>query len=108
MTANAFEEDRRRCFEAGMDGFVVKPISAQSIREEMERVLALQLVTAGKDAGVRRNPEAAPSLVCLEQNGPGDTQGLPPRQPASLENAIESWKVFPPVRLLARRDSRTI
>jgi len=56
MTANAFEEGRRKCFEAGMDGFVVKPVSAQSIRDEMERVLALQVVTAEKDAAVRRNP----------------------------------------------------
>jgi two-component system sensor histidine kinase/response regulator len=42
MTANAFEEDRRKCREAGMDGFVVKPISSQSIRQEVERVVALQ------------------------------------------------------------------
>jgi two-component system sensor histidine kinase/response regulator len=43
ITANAFDDDRRRCAEAGMDGYVVKPISPQAIREEISRVLlALQ------------------------------------------------------------------
>ena len=39
ITANAFDDDRRRCAEAGMDGYVVKPISPQAIREEISRVL---------------------------------------------------------------------
>jgi two-component system, sensor histidine kinase and response regulator len=38
MTANAFEDDRRRCYEAGMDGYVTKPVSPQSIRDEISRV----------------------------------------------------------------------
>ncbi len=27
LSANAFEEDRSRCLEAGMDGFLAKPVS---------------------------------------------------------------------------------
>jgi PAS domain S-box-containing protein len=41
ITANAFEEDRRKCTEAGMDGYVVKPVSAQAIRDEIHRVMPL-------------------------------------------------------------------
>jgi len=36
LTANAFPEDRERCFEAGMDDFLAKPVEA----EELYRVLA--------------------------------------------------------------------
>jgi PAS domain S-box-containing protein len=41
ITANAFGDDRQRCLEAGMDGYVIKPVSAQAIRDEMGRVLFL-------------------------------------------------------------------
>lgn len=40
ITANAFDDDRRRCFEAGMDGYVVKPVSAKAIGDEADRVMA--------------------------------------------------------------------
>jgi CheY-like chemotaxis protein len=39
ITANAFDEDRRKCFEAGMDGYVIKPVTPQAIRDEISRVL---------------------------------------------------------------------
>ena len=41
ITANAFDDDRRKCFEAGMDGYVVKPVSAKAIGDELDRVMAL-------------------------------------------------------------------
>lgn len=41
MTANALEEDRRRPREAGMDGFIAKPLNIETLwsvlRDVMER-----------------------------------------------------------------------
>jgi CheY-like chemotaxis protein len=45
MTASAFDEDRRRCEQAGMDGYVAKPLTAKMIETEIARVMAAQ----GKD-----------------------------------------------------------
>jgi signal transduction histidine kinase len=39
LTANAFEEDRQRCMEAGMDGFLTKPVTLDSLRAELSRWL---------------------------------------------------------------------
>ncbi len=38
MTANALAEDRERCFNAGMDGYIPKPISLDSLRSEIGRL----------------------------------------------------------------------
>ncbi|MBL8486562.1 MAG: response regulator [Rhodocyclaceae bacterium] len=39
ITANAFEEDRRRCEQAGMDDFIAKPFKAQVFNETLDRYL---------------------------------------------------------------------
>jgi CheY-like chemotaxis protein len=40
MTAHALEEDRKRCEEVGMDGYVFKPMNVESLNAEITRVLA--------------------------------------------------------------------
>ena len=38
MTANAFEEDRRKAFKCGMNGHIVKPIDMASIAEILDQI----------------------------------------------------------------------
>jgi CheY-like chemotaxis protein len=37
LTANAFEDDRRACLEAGMDDFLVKPLSLEALRKALAK-----------------------------------------------------------------------
>ncbi len=37
LTANAFEDDRKACLEAGMDDFLVKPLSLEALRGALGR-----------------------------------------------------------------------
>ncbi|HET8871640.1 MAG TPA: ATP-binding protein [Aquabacterium sp.] len=42
MTANAMSGDRERCLQAGMDGYISKPILVDRMMAEIERVMAAQ------------------------------------------------------------------
>ncbi len=39
MTANAFEEDKKNAFEAGMDGHLAKPIDTVEMFRALDEVL---------------------------------------------------------------------
>ncbi len=53
MTANAMQGDRERCLEAGMDGYVAKPVARQKLAE------AIQTATAGCGNGSTEAPSPA-------------------------------------------------
>ena len=40
MTANAFEEDKKAAFEAGMNGHVAKPIDIPKLMDLLKEILA--------------------------------------------------------------------
>jgi CheY-like chemotaxis protein len=44
MTAHAMVGDRQRCLQAGMDGYIAKPVHADDLFETIETVLAAQAV----------------------------------------------------------------
>jgi CheY-like chemotaxis protein len=41
MTANAMQEDREACFEAGMDDYVAKPIRPEELQAALVRARPL-------------------------------------------------------------------
>ena len=40
LTANAFKEDREACIAAGMDGYLVKPLTLERLRAIVQKVRA--------------------------------------------------------------------
>ncbi len=75
MTAHALQEVRRECIEAGMDGFLTKPVS------QTELARALHRATTGRGGQPGMCSEAPPD----DAPGPGASPGDHRREPPVLD-----------------------
>jgi len=77
MTGQDSEEVRRRCREAGMEGFVLKPFDAGEVRELIGRVRADRASEGGGGNGTPAGPEGAPpGLKAFELYAKGADQSV--------------------------------
>ena len=71
MTANAAEGDRERCLSAGMDDYISKPITLQSLSEAIQRNVIHQTPTLSDQPVVIA---AVPKVVAVPPKRPPDTR----------------------------------
>ncbi len=48
MTANAYDEDRRKAQEAGMDGFLAKPLDVDEMMRLLAQIIKTELIKQHK------------------------------------------------------------
>ncbi|MET0238256.1 MAG: response regulator [Sphingobium sp.] len=71
MTAHAYEEERQRCFSAGMDDHIAKPVDPEVLVRTLDKWLK-----PGRDAGAAPVPVPSAQIIAL---APGDLPlQLPP------------------------------
>ncbi|MBZ5562314.1 MAG: PAS domain S-box protein [Acidobacteriia bacterium] len=105
MTAHALKGDRERCLEAGMDGYIAKPISRTKLFDAIEALVPSP--PSGRDGQPR--PIQSPMVLdktALLSRVDGDTQLL--REIVDLFK-IECPKIMGEVRsALERRDTKAL
>jgi CheY-like chemotaxis protein len=62
MTANVMPEDRQRCLEAGMDGYVSKPINTEALFAAIAGVCVNAPLAPAEDAEDAETDDAAPAF----------------------------------------------
>ena len=69
MTANAMMGDRERCLESGMDGYISKPIQAQSLYQAVETIHGVACKLAVETAAAAPSPEVFDREAALQGVG---------------------------------------
>ena len=69
MTAHAMKGDRERCLEAGMDGYIPKPIRAQNLYETVEGVTATVRENQAEGDAINGGQETIDRNQVLELTG---------------------------------------
>ena len=102
MTAHAMKGDDFRCYDAGMDGYLAKPIGVDSIRDEIQRVLGGQSVrrAALQGTGGVDDQGGAPGASGLDEEAIMDRVG---GDPALLAEVVELLREDVP-KLLSQLD----
>ncbi|TEU00535.1 MAG: response regulator [Anaerolineales bacterium] len=75
MTAHAMKGDRERCLEAGMDGYIAKPIRAKDLYETVEVTVARVCGSQSQDNGITEVKEIIDRDQLLKQIG-GNAENL--------------------------------
>jgi CheY-like chemotaxis protein/HPt (histidine-containing phosphotransfer) domain-containing protein len=78
MTAHAMQGDRERCLEAGMNGYVTKPVSPQTLAETLARWLP------GDDAARPAAVSAAHEVAVLAKAAPASAEPAAADEPERL------------------------
>jgi PAS domain S-box-containing protein len=130
VTANAFEEDRRRCLAAGMDDYLSKPYTRQKLAEALSRQLsapssqgtdhdAMAIEACIKDLARATSNFGSPKLIqsCEDLAATAKAQAIAPTDAALaniqtqlggvLEGAIAQAAQLKPAIPVTKRDTPT-
>jgi len=93
MTANVQPSDRIRCAEAGMNGFIPKPISPSMVRIELERWLLKAGGVASESTPTARS-ELLPEAQGARESSIFDMEGVLSRMMGDKELAVVVMSAF--------------
>ncbi|MGN6781852.1 MAG: ATP-binding protein [Marmoricola sp.] len=96
LTASATERERQRCREAGMDGFLTKPLSVDRLDAELQAQLD-RVATGDGDSPDEHRPRIEAAMSGTAERPSGDDGDLPVLDPSRLEELAEMGEEAEPL-----------